>query len=262
MASGMFPGEKGGQNRYWTDSARLAVTAVIESFIRHTPDDWTFSDLVFTCLSQERIEKVLGRDEQGRDSRNQFFGDGDTAYKVFTTIASRVAYFKPVAALWQRVPKKRRLSIREWLGSDSILLLGVNATVRTALDAINEMLFRIVVEEVDVQPNSTTRETWVWLDEARLAGALLRSELIPYFAVKARSKGGILSLSFQSIEGFEEACTEKIAAEIIGQCKHKALFRQETERSAKWASGLCGQYETLETFEGESGELTKRQRSV
>ena len=189
FSAGIFPEEKDGTNRFWTDSARLVVAAVIESLIRHTPGQWRFSDLVYSTLHLKRITEVLSRDEDGLETLDNFFHDEDIAYKIFSTIASRMSYYRPVAALWQRLPQNRVLSIREWLAGESILLLGVNATSRRALDVINELIFRTVVQEIDMQANSYHRKTVIWLDEARLAGPLLRRNLLPYLAVKGRSKG-------------------------------------------------------------------------
>ena len=251
FVAGLFPEEAGGQNRYWTDAGRHVVAGVVESFIRHTPGQWSFSDFVFVNLNLKRIQSVLQRDEEGRDVWNAFLADDDTSLKVFTTIVSRVSYYRSVAALWQRCTK--RLSIRKWLKSDSVLLLGTNATIAAALDPINELLFRVFVEEVDAQANSTSRETWAWIDEARLAKAMLRGERLAYFATKARSKGGVLCLSFQDIEGFRHACgSTQLADEIVAQCSYKMLARMESAESAKWAAGLVGQYETIEWFESES----------
>ena len=50
LAASLLPQEKGGNNQYFTDAARQVVIGVIESFIKHNQGDWTFADLVFTCL--------------------------------------------------------------------------------------------------------------------------------------------------------------------------------------------------------------------
>lgn len=255
LASAFIPAEGGGNNRYFTDAARQVVTGVIESFIRHTPGVWTFSDLVFALLSLERTKEILVRDTEGTEVIANFLDDDRTAYQVFTTIVSRMAYFKAVAALWQRATDKQ--SLTQWLTGDSILLLGVNATAKVALDAINEILFRIVVEEIDVQPDSSTRRTWVWIDEARLSGPLLKGEMLPYLAVKGRSRGACLVLAFQDIEGFREAAGPRVAHEIIAQCSHKALLRMESEESASWASRILGQYETLEVMRSDPALLSR-----
>lgn len=253
LAGALIPSEQGGSNRYFTDAARQVVAGVIESFIRYSPGVWTFSDLVFALLSMERTKELLSRDSDGQDVVANFFGDERTGYQVFTTIVSRMAYFKSVAALWQRTTDK--LSIKSWLADEAILLLGVNATARMALDAINEILFRIVVEEIDMQPDSTTRRTWFWIDEARLSGPLLKGEMLPYLAVKGRSRGACLVLAFQDIEGFREAAGPRVAHEIIAQCSHKALLRMESDESATWASRVLGQYETLEIMRSDPAFL-------
>lgn len=50
-----------------------------------------------------------------------------------------------------------------------------------ALPAINELIFRTVVQQVDMLGNCSRRRIVLWLDEARLAGPLLRRDLLPYF---------------------------------------------------------------------------------
>jgi type IV secretory pathway TraG/TraD family ATPase VirD4 len=260
LVANLIPSEKSGGNQYFTDAARQVVTAVCESLIRHSPDAWQFFDLVFACLSQDRIREVLSRDEHGREVLAGFFGDERTAYQVFTTIYSRMAYYRPVAAMWQRTSKS--ISLREWLKTDSILIIGSNATVKTALDAINEQIVRVIVEEMDEQRNSNKRETWIWIDEARLCGPLLKNDILPYAAVKARSRGGCLVLGFQDIEGFREVAGIRIANELIAQCSHKALLRMESQESAKFASDLVGTFESIERFSSEGGTSTRPTRSV
>jgi len=250
LAASLLPKEQGGNNQYFTDAARQVVIGLIESFIKHNGESWTFADLVFTCLNEKRIRNVLGRDAAGQDVVDGFFGDEKTAYQVFTTICSRLSYFKPVAALWQRA--ERRLSVREWLKMGSILILGANATAKTSLDAINEQVFRVMVEEIDIQSNSDSRRTWVWIDEARLSGPLLQGDLLPMLAVKGRSRGCCLVIAFQDMEGLREAAGERIANELVAQLSNKALLRMESDGSASWASKQLGQFETIEYFSSDS----------
>lgn len=244
LAAALIPAEKSGSNRYFTDAARMVVSGVIESLIAHSPGEWTFADLVIATLSMDTTKEVLSRDENGKAVIANFLADERTAYQVFTTVVSRMAYFRSIAGLWQNA--EHRLSLREWLKDESILLLGVDATARTALDAINEIVFRVLVEEIDMQKDSDTRRTWVWIDEARLSGPLLRGDMLPYLAVKGRSRGACLVLAFQDIEGFREAAGVRIAHELVAQCSHKAILRLETDESAAWGAKLLGQYEVLE----------------
>lgn len=251
LAACLIPAEKGGNNQYFTDSARQVLTAIVESLIRHSPETWSFSQFIHVTLSLERVKETLNRDELGRETLANFFGDDRTGYQVFTTIVSRMSYYRPVAELWRQ--RAEKLSLRDWLSTDTVLLLGTNATVETALSAINEVMFRVLVEEVDMQTDSATRRTWFWIDEARLSGPLLRNKMLPYLAVKGRSRGACLVLAFQDIDGFREAAGTRIANEIIAQCSHKALLRMESDESARWASRVIGQYETLDVLQSKQG---------
>lgn len=253
LAAALIPSEKNGNNRYFTDSARQVLSAVIESFVRHSGEEWTFSELVHTTLSLQRVKDVLKRDPEGRETLSNFFGDERTGYYVFTTIVSRMSYFRPVADQWRL--RRRAISLRYWLNTESILLIGMNATADTALAALNEIMFRVLVEEVDMQGDSYTRRTWFWIDEARLSGPLLRNKMLPYLAVKGRSKGACLLIAFQDIDGFREAAGPRIANEIIAQCSHKALLRIESDETAAWASRIIGQYETLDVMKSKQGGL-------
>lgn len=247
LAATLVPAEKGGNNQYFTDAARQILTALIESFIRHSPTSWTFSDLVLASLDRHAISSLLERDDSGKLTLASFFGDDRTAYQVHTTLVSKLSYYRPVAALWQRTPSE--VSIRQWLCDDSVLLLGSDATSSVALDSINNVLFQIVGEEIDIQDNSTSRRTWIWLDELRLAGPILTSGMLTRLAVKGRSRGTALVLSFQDIDGLREAAGQRIANELIAQCSHKALLRMESFESAAWASKLLGQFESIEAFD-------------
>lgn len=140
-----------------------------------------------------------------------------------------------------------------WIKSESILLLGANATSRTSLDAINEQVFRVFVEEVDIQSNSKTRRTWVWMDEARLSGSIVsKSDLLPFLAVKGRSRGVCLVVAFQDIEGLREAAGERVANELVAQLSNKALLRAESDGTASWESKQIGQAEVLEHHTSDS----------
>ena len=256
LAASLIPREKSGSNQYFTDAARQVVCGVIESFIRHSGTRWSFSDLVYGCLSQQRMTELLSRDAQGRDVLAGFLGEAKTGYQVATTVFSRMAYFKPVAALWQR--SKISMSMKRWLQSESILLLGANATAKTSLDAINEQIFRVLVEEIDCQSNSAKRRTWVWMDEARLSGSIVsKPDLLPFLAVKGRSRGVALVLAFQDIEGLREACGQRVANELVAQLSNKALLRAESDATATWSSKQIGQAEVLEHHTSDSSGMRR-----
>jgi len=201
------------------------------------------------------MEEILGRDDAGREVIEGLLGDERTGYAVASTVVSKMRYFSSVAGLWQR--SERRLSIREWLTTSSVLLVGSNETARASLDGLNEQIFKVLVEEIDMQANSSSRRTWIWLDECRLSGGMLKH--LPFVCVKGRSRGAAIAISFQDVDGFREACgSPRIANEIIAQCSNKALLRLEGDETASLASKLLGQFETIEVFQSDNSSGMSR----
>ena len=253
LAAAIHPRESGGSNQYFVNAARHVTAGVLNSLIRQNYGDWTFSEFVAVSLNRELTRQVLQRDSAGRRVADTYLREDRTGDDVFSTVCTQLAYFEPVAALWKKSSK--RVSIREWLDSSSILLLGQNATASAALDVLNAQLFRLFADEVDTQPNSSTRRTWVWLEEAREAKGLVDSEALQLLANKGRSRGVCLVIAFQAIEGFHSAAGREEAENLVAQCSHKALLRMESHGSAKWASELLGQHEGIEVFRSDTDRI-------
>ncbi|TWT37181.1 Coupling protein TraD [Posidoniimonas corsicana] len=253
LAAALIKQEQGGANGYFTDAARLVVDGVVTSFMRHAGSDWTLADLVNAATTRSAMERVLSRDRQGRGVIESFLGDDRTGYAVASTVASKMRYYSAVAALWQRCEHK--ISLREWLSSSSILLLGDNETASASLDVVNQLMFTVIAEEIDLQGNSANRRTWLWLDEVRLAGGVLNSGKLARLAVKGRSRGAALVLSFQDIDGFRLVAGKETANEVVAQCSNIALLRMSGEASAEWASKVIGQHETIEVHHSDSTRL-------
>lgn len=256
----MIPESDEGANRFFSDAARILITSMCESFARHSPNSWTFSDLVYAALSPERLVSVLERDEDGMDVLENIMREGRTAYQVFTTLQTRIRRFRPAAGLYQR--STDGVSLKEWVQAESIILFGANARIKEAVDPLYEMMFATLVEEMDELPDSKTRETFCVLDEVRLCKPVIRSGMLNYFATKARSKGGVLVLGFQDFHGLVNEIGEDLAKELCGQCQNQAYLWFSSMDSAKWAADQVGEIETLESFVSQSGDVTSKSRTV
>ena len=137
-----------------------------------------------------------------------------------STVATKLQRYEFIAAAWSHASEK--ISLKDWVEGEYILLLGNDEATRTALDAINQVIFRRVSELILNQSESETRRTWVFLDEVREMGHL---EGLSRLLTKGRSKGCSIVLGFQDIEGLRDVYGQKIAAEITGQCSNKAILR-------------------------------------
>ena len=263
LAAALVPKEGGGNNLFFTNASRHVAAGVLKSLLRHNAGAWSFSDFIAISLNRSLTKQVLGRDAAGRRVVETYLRDDRTGDDVYSTLCTHLSYFEPVAALWRGLPRK--LSLREWLGTSSVLLLGHDATASAALDVLNEQLFRLFADEVDTQTNSSSRRTWVWLEEAREAKGIIGSEALQQLANKGRSRGVCLVVAFQAVEGLYSAAGKEQAENLVSQCSHKCLLRLESPASARWASDLLGQHETIEVFRSDgdrilAGESRSEQR--
>lgn len=253
LAEAIVPAESGGANQYFTNGSRHIVAGNLKSLIRHNRGDWTFSDLISISLSKDLSKQILSRDSAGQRVIDRYLRDDKTGEDVYSTLWGHVGFFEPIAALWKSAPKQ--ISISDWLRSNSVLLLGRNATASATMKVLNQQIFRFFADHLVEQSNSTTRRTYVWLEEARFAEGIVDSEALQSVAGLCRSKGAVLVISFQDIDGFRHAAGEKQAESLIGQCSHKALLRFETDSSAQWASKLIGQYQAIEVFHNDTDRM-------
>ena len=156
--------------------------------------------------------------------------------------------YRIVAALWDKA--KGSISLREWIQSkEKILVLGNSPTNRTAIDAINQVLFKrlsqiILEEQPEIDVEKDHRRVWVFIDEFVRAGRLNGAVEL---ATEGRSKGVSFVIGFQDINGLRAVYGREVAEEIVGQCANVALLRMQSPDTAEWASTFIGQMREIET---------------
>ena len=96
------------------------------------------------------------------------------------------------------------------------------------------------------------------MTKRRLAGPLLKPELLPFLAVKGRSKGASDRDWHSRIwKGLREAADvrEWLTSSLLS-ARTRRILRMQTEASAKFAAAQCGQYETLEHYASDNSSFT------
>lgn len=240
VATILIPHEKHTAQPFFADAARHLLSGVLVALLKTAPGQWTFRDVLLSLKSKERLRQVLELvpETQGL---TQYFEPEPTFLSILSTLATKLAAYEFIAAAWSH--SGTRLSLRQWLHEEYILVLGNDETTRSALDPLNRVLFRRLVELILNQPDAEGRRTWVFLDEVREAGCL---DGLSRLLTKGRSKGACVVLGFQDIEGLRDAYGERVAHEITGQCTNKAILRLESPQTAQWAAELIGSAERLE----------------
>ena len=130
VASILIPEEKNTSQPFFADAARHLLAGVLISFIRHSPERWTFRDVIFTMKQAARLREVIARDESTSDLL-EYFKNETTAQNIMSTVATKLQRYEFIAAAWTHA--KEKVSLRDWIKDRSILVLGNDEATRTCL---------------------------------------------------------------------------------------------------------------------------------
>lgn len=274
MSAILIPPEPNAHQPFFGDAARHLLEGVITSFMLSAGKGWTFRDVMYAMGTKDRIIEVLNLHEETRELISLYFDHEETAKNIMSTVATKLKAFKIIAALWDRARKKvGTVSLKNWLESrenkneqNYILVLGNDETARTAIDAINQVIFKritqLILNQPDLDPENDVLESekftckevdkrrhWIILDELRNAGKL---DGLQALMTKGRSKGAAVVLSFQDIDGLRSVYGKDETNEIVGQCSAYAVFRLQSPETAEWAARVFGSGELKEEFEDKS----------
>jgi hypothetical protein len=263
LASILVPPEKNASQPFFSDATRHLLMGVVLSFIINSKENWTFRDVVYSMLDREIMIDVLRNADATKGLVDLYFSHEGTSQNIMSTVATKLNAYSIVAALWDKAYwEGNRISLKEWLQSESVLVLGNDHTNRVAVDALNQVIFKriseLILDQDDIVFNDgkPPARTWVFFDEFVRAGKL---EGMVELATVGRSKGAAIVLGFQDIDGARAVYGKEVAEEIIGQCSNIAILRLQSPETAEWASKLFGSYEKIEQEysenEGESDSL-------
>ncbi len=246
VATLLIPTAQHDSNPFFTNAARHLLHGVLLTFIQSAPKRWTFRHLLLTLRNPHHLQATLAQTPTTHHLL-QYFEHGGTFANILSTLLTYTAPFEIIAAAWDRAPES--ISLRHWLNNEAILVLGNDEANRTAIDTLNRLIFQRLTElilagpEIDTS-SPTARKTWIFLDEVRQAGRL---NGLGALMTKGRSKGACVVLGFQDINGLREVYGREAADELVGQCTTKAILRLNSPETARWASGLFGSHELMET---------------
>ena len=236
---------------FWSSSARSLLKGVFKALIE-SGKPWTLYDVCTYMRSFDRMRQLIEDTPETRHLIEKILEKGKTSDGIDVTLYSYMERYEVIAAIWNKIPKERRISLTEWLNDPdgSILLLGRGAR-GTAHDAINQLIIDRLGQLITIyQEDSSTRRTWVVFDEIRQSGRL---NLDP-IATMGRSKGAVLAIGYQDQSGLQDAYNKEIADELLGMCQHKTFFYLGTAQTAHYAAEQIGKQE----YKDESGAIKER----
>ena len=247
IAAILIPENKQENQPFFSDASRQILTYLMVALSRLCPKDkeWTFRDLILAS-DEHYLKPILSAVPEVWHRVKKYF-DAKELPSILSTIVSRLARFEPVAAAWHHA--EHRISLTAWAKEPSIIVLGTDPMFEFALAAVNQMLVKRLSQILLSQSESTTRRTWIFLDEFRSTGNLRGlSKLL----AEGRSKGVCVALGFQDMSGLKDAYGDNIPSELTGQCNQKAFLRIEDPETAQWAAKCIGEHDLKERSESMS----------
>jgi len=246
LAVTLAPSDEG-PNRFFSDASQQLVTGAMLSLMRFTPEHWTLRDLILVLRKEWCLRQVLTRDAATADLC-QYFREERTYQNIRSCLVSKISKYEPIAACWDRAEES--LAMRDWISSESILVLGYDPSVREVLGTLNRSIYQRLCELLLSQPESATRQTWHFVDEVKELG---RFDGLPRIATFGRGAGNRLVIGFQDIEGLRHVYGRELAHELTGQCGTKAILRVDSPETAAWAAKLIGDAEIVQRAASDVG---------
>lgn len=236
-------------DQFFKDGASALLYAVVLCLMEKKPDSWDLRDVVLCCASRKRIADLVTATNKSliRDMISEYYGGQEMSSSVFSNLNNALFKFRTVAALLSRAETK--FSLNEFVENSEILLLGENHNNREAIGTLNRFLLARVAQLVEGQKDSDTRRTYIYVDEARLFGAV---DPLRTLFVFGRSKGCVCTIAFQSFRGFDEIWGEAAAAEILQNCNNRGFFRVNDHVDAERASVFLDETESKKWTKGQS----------
>lgn len=256
-AAVLIPQDAESKNPYFSMAAQQLLAGVFVYLMKAAPGRWDLRDVVLIMERRELLRRALERHPETAALVEEYFQPEETFANVRSTVANWMRRYRPIAACWHHARDK--VSLEDWIGGEYVLLLGQDDSVRVQMDAVNRALLLRASQLVLRGSDSSTRRTWLILDEVRELGNL---DGLSRLLTTGRSKGACFCGGYQTPSGMKAAVGPDVADEINDQVWNWALCRMGGDVSAEWASRLVGEVEFEETPPGATAATVVKRRAL
>jgi hypothetical protein len=250
LAEMLYPDGGGGSNeRFFVDGARALIASIVMLFNELAPGRWTLRDIICAAnLEASDMRRLFDQVPRLKhDLQNVFTARSYSEIAVSVTVTLKK--YGPVAAAWDYARRQgQEICLRDWVQSNSILLLPVRDEDTATLRPISALLLRRVSDLLLSLPESRDNRTWLFLDELADLGHITK---IPDLASKGRSKGVAMVVGFQALAGLRDekrGYGKEMTDQILGQFQSRAYLAMEDPETAEWASKCLREVERIVTL--------------
>jgi type IV secretory pathway TraG/TraD family ATPase VirD4 len=254
VANVLIPSSKGDTNPYFPDTARRFLAGIIEVFIETAGENWTLRDLVLAVKTPERLKLILSSSSETEDLK-QHFQPPPTFANVNATLSGHLRKYRSIAAVWHHAGE-RRFTIRDWLRSQQVMVLGNNAKAKEPIQRLNCLLFTEVTKEILSQSGRANTENWLFLDEFGDLGEL--PNLVDLMKL-GRSKGAAVVLGAQDVADIDSIYGKERSRTILGNAQNLGIVHINSSQpdTQKWASEVVGDEHFIREEKSESRSVSK-----
>ena len=247
FAALIVPEEPGSTTPFFWSAARQLVYAVViglfKSPVFKTKETWDLRDFLSALANRERIAAITSLDPRAKELAASILNDKQHSDAVVASLATKLARFEEVAALWKATPEPRLFSIPDFLTKPGVLIIGNDPVLRESLWPINAMLLKSLAQEILRGTETQEPRHWFVLDEFP---AMERVEAIQDLVNRGRSKGASVLIGMQGIDRLNELYGQYGANDLLEQLTHKTFFRAGGPATAQWIESFFGRYRRTE----------------
>lgn len=255
VASVLIPSSQNENNPYFSDTARRFLAGIIEVFIESAPGRWSLRDLVLAVKSPDRLKAILMSSEETKDLE-QHFDPPQTFASVNATLSGHLRKYRSIAAVWHN-SGNRNFSIRNWMNSQQVMVLGNNAKAKEPVQRLNALIFAEVAKEILTRPGRSKSENWLFLDEFGDLGQL--NSLVDLMKL-GRSKGAAVVLGAQDIADIDSIYGKDRSRTIFGNAQNIGIVHINSSQpeTQRWASEVVGDQQYVREDRSESENVNEK----
>lgn len=237
----LVPQNGGENNKFFYDAPRLLLRGVMEVLMARSGGRWTLGDLIRIMLDTSHMSHVLKLDPRYRTLVKICRKVTSRAFQsIYFTMACELEPLLIASNLWEHATGV--FSIRDWLESDSILVLGHSSESPEAQQILNRLIVNRAAQFLLRGPDQREDITWMFFDELSETHQL---DSLPGLMLRGRSKGVRIVWAFQSIPGLRINYKPDIALAIAGLARNQSYLNLSCPETADWVSRRIGEFESM-----------------
>jgi hypothetical protein len=191
--------EMGGDNQFFSDAARQALTAVIIKFQKTKPGKWTFKDIYDEVGGDEAHMKIFDSVKEHNPTFTETIRDtGKQTQAILSTLQIGFSLVKLLVRGEENYPKAKRFSISDWAKDDykgkrQIILGGVADLQELCVRYIG-LFLEVAAKKLLAKTDSKDSRYFLCIDEFPQLGKIRSVKVLMDVG---RSKGVGVILAFQ-----------------------------------------------------------------